>query len=462
LTRVTGLKVITAGEAPQNLRSILTEEGIGSSDYTLAGRLEREGTTFRIRVELLRDRDHQTVWSNVYEASPGDFASVQDQIFQDILEGLNAETGRRLENRFSAGRTRNNRAFDSYMKGRYLLNHSNAQEGDAWKLYHEGKFYSGKWTREHNELAINLFHRAIQLDSRFSLAYLGLAQCYSNNINFNWDHKKEWLDKAEELAAQAQELSPDLPEYFVTLTEIYILKDLDFGDTTIQRAFELAMEGAARYLHHSRINSIAGYCYFARYGREGRERDFQKALEYKEKSFYLDPRGLHNIVFAELLMLNKEFRRAEGVCQILEPLDSSTFVKFRKGEIYYYMGDLERSQSIFQSIEMPLDLKIHSLLYLGMIAAQQGKKDEALRIVREIGVLKPQEYRDLFDVLRLGSIYMGCGEKEKGYACLESVFNNPFAQKDRFIRRKYVEIDRNFASCIKDARFQKILEGDSE
>jgi len=461
LARLSGVRVLPGLREIQADGRNADQEEVPSPDYTLEGSLRREEGNFRVRVQLVRELDHERVWANIYEGKPSDLVFIQERMFQDILERLKTETGKRLENRFTTGKTRDREAFDSYMRGRYLLDHSDAREGDAWKLYHEGKFYSGKWTREHNELAVSLFHRAISLDEGFSLAYLGLAQCYANNVNFNWDYDREWLDKAEELARTAQNLSPGLPEYYTTLAGIYILKDLDFGEGTREKAFETALEGVKKYPQHSRINSIAGYCYFARYGEEGKEEDFRKALEYKEKSFYLDPQGLHNLVFSELLMLDGQFERAAGVCRIIEPFDSSSFVTFRMGEIYYYMGDLEKSRAVFQGLDMPLYLRIHSLLYLGMIAAQEGRKEEALQMVREVETLKPEEYRDFFDELRLGSIYMGIGDKESGYACLESAFRNPFARKDHFIRRKYIAIDGNFTSCREEPRFLEVLEGEN-
>jgi tetratricopeptide (TPR) repeat protein len=159
--------------------------------------------------------------------------------------------------------------------------------------------------------------------------------------------------------------------------------------------------------------------------------------------------------------LKKQFERAEEVCNIIESLDPSSFVKFRLGEIFYYWGDLERSKRIFKQLDSSLHLKIHSLLYLGMIASQRGEKDEALRIVKEIEILKPQDYRDFYDKLRLASIYMGIGEKETGYQYLESIFNNPIIRKDRFIRHKYIEIDKNFDPFREEERLKKILEGEN-
>jgi TolB-like protein len=461
LTRLDNIRVnpVPPNNEPGN--PYKNQEGIIGSDYTIKGKLEKKEERLWISVQLIRESDNRSLRTEVYEGTLEEVFLIQKQICEDILDTLNIDRDQDYANAISKGKTQNSLAFDSYLKGSYLLRKADDQSDVPWKLYHEGKYHSGKWTPESNELAINLFHKAIELDSHFALAYIGLAQCYANNVNFRWDVQKKWLDKAEELMKIAQSLAPDLPEYYTTLAEVNILKKLGFNEDTRDKAFELALEGLENYPNHPQMNSIAGYCYFVRYGEEGREADFEKAFEFKEKSFYLNPYGQHNIVFSELLMLKKQFERAEEVCNIIESLDPSSFVKFRLGEIFYYWGNLERSKRIFKQLDSSLHLKIHSLLYLGMIASQRGEKDEALRIVKEIEILKPQDYRDFYDKLRLASIYMGIGEKETGYQYLESIFNNPIIRKDRFIRHKYIEIDKNFDPFREEERLKKILEGEN-
>jgi tetratricopeptide (TPR) repeat protein len=185
-------------------------------------------------------------------------------------------------------------------------------------------------------------------------------------VNFVWDFDIKWVNKAEYLIKQAQAINPDLPEYYSTLIEVYLIKEVGFNEDKKDLAFELAREGIKKYPDNAQINSIVGYCYFMKFGEEGNEADFKKALEYKEKSFWLNPYGLNNLVYAELLMLNKEFYEAIHICSIVEKTDYSMMSKFRLGEIYYYLGDLESSKAIFQQFDIaPLNVKIASMFYLG-------------------------------------------------------------------------------------------------
>ena len=119
----------------------------------------------------------------------------------------------KMENRAGftgAGKTNDYLAYDNYLKENYILSNRNENNDDPWKLYHQGNFYWGKSTRESNKLAISLLSQAIEIDKNFALAYIGLANCYSNYVNFNWDDSIKWANKAEILLKEAQAISPDL------------------------------------------------------------------------------------------------------------------------------------------------------------------------------------------------------------------------------------------------------------
>lgn len=429
-------------------------------DYLLKGAVEKNDENIKMNIQFVRIKNGKSIWEEQYEGKIEDILHIQQDICKKISGTLeiDLDQGILLSNN---GTSQDYIAFDNYLKGNYLLNRINDENDDPWKLYFQGKFYSGKWNRESNELAIGLFREAINIDRYFALAYFGLAHCYVNYVNFNWDFKKDWLDKAEELVEMAQEISPDLPEYYAALSEIFILKELDFNRNENPTALELAQEGIEKYPYHPRLNSLAGYCYFIKFGEEGNQADFDKAFEYKEKSFLLSPYKLTNINLAELLMLKRDFTKAIGVCNYIEGHDSSLLVKFRLGEIYYYMGDLGRSRALFQQFNMPLNLKIYSLFYTGMIEVQEGNNEEAQKIIKEIDIIKPKESRKYDEKLMLASIYMGLGNKELGYKYLESIFRTPGVGKESYKYRKYINIDRNFDLYRNEDRFKQIIQGEN-
>ncbi len=459
MTMLNELKVIPAvsvskyNNSSQDTRQIAEELKV---DYILVGETEKDGNKLLIRARLIRTKDYSTIWSEEFVDSLENVLFIQENICRKIHEKLNLSIDQELFALVNAGKTNDYLAYDNYLKGNYILSRLNEDNDDPWKLYHQGKFYWDKCTVESNKLAINLFNQAIEIDRNFALAYIGIAICYSNYVNFNWDFDLKWVNKAENILKEAQAISPDLPEYYSALIEVYLLKEVYFDENKKEPAFDLARKGIKKYPDNAQLNSIVGYCYYQKFGEEGNEADFNKALEYKEKSFWLNPYGINNIVYAELLMLKKEFYDAINVCNIVEKLDSSLISKFRLGEIYYYMGHLDESKAVFQQFNLaPLELKIASLFYLGMISSQREKKEEALDIIDDFSLISPQEFI-IYDDLKLASIYMGLGMKELGYENLRSFFNKSPAKKMRFVWIKYIEIDRNFENFKKEEEFIKI------
>lgn len=461
LARLNKLRVISRPsafklkESPISPRKLNKEFGIG---YVLKGNIEKIGNKINLNVQLIRTKDNADIWSTEFEEPLENIYSVQSDICSKICEKLNLKTDRNIPISLRAGKIHDHSAFDDYLKGNYILNRMYEGNDDPWKLYYQGKYLLGRCTRESNEFAIYLFNRAIEINSNFALSYIGLANCYVNYVNHNWDFNINWLNKAEELVKKAQILDPELPEYFSSLIQLYLLKEIYFDADTKKLAFGMAEKGIKKYPHHPQLNSIVGYCHYIKYGEEGNEADFEKALKYKEKSFWLNPYAISNIVYAELLMLNREFEKAVEVCDILKKHDSSQIAKFRLGDIYYYSGNLDKSEAIFLQFETsPLEYKIGSLFYLAMNAAQKGEIIKAQTLIQKINLLAPKQYDFYENEFKLASVYMGLGEKELGYEYLEFFFNNPITQKDRFIYIKYIDLDKNFDNFREEEKFKKII-----
>lgn len=426
-------------------------------DYILKGKIKKTDRKILLEIQLIRTKDYKSLWRAEYDEELENIFSIQENVCRKISETLNIDPTQILNLPLNNIKAKDYLAFDTYLKGNYILNRLNGENKDLWKLYHQGNYYSGKLTRNTNELAIKFFNEAIQIDNNFAQAYYGLANCYINYLNMNWDFDATWLDKAENLIQKAQMLSPDLPEFYYTSAKIDLIREVGFNENTKQFAFELAQEGIKKYPNHPQLNAIYGYCHFLKYGEEGSQADLDNALRYMENNFWLNPYSLNNIIYAEILMLNHEFSKAIEICNMIEKHDYSLMAKFKLGEIYYYLGDLEQSRTIFQEFEdASLDFKIDSLFYLGMIASQLGEIEKTLKIAEEIKLICPKELiKD--DYLKLASIYLGMDRKETAYNYLKSFFYKPGIKKMRFNYYKYIEMDKNFDNYRKEDEFQKII-----
>jgi len=462
LSKINNLKVIPSAvldrydDSYKELKNISEKLKI---TYFLKAKLEKNENILKIYAQLIKPENNTIIWSMESVDRLENIFSILEDVSQGIHTRLNPDvkTGSILS--FNDKLTQDYAAFDSYLKANYILNSSEREDDDPIKLYNRGKYYQGKWTQESNALAINLFSHAIEIDKNFAQAYIGLARCYANYVNFNWDYNKKWLTKAEELLAKAATINPECPEYYSALINVYLIKYMAFNENTKDKAFELAQEAIQKYPGHSNLYAQLGYCYYLKFGEFGNEPDFFKALELNEENYLLHPVHINNTIFAELLMLNQEYEKALAVCHGIQGGDSSLMANYRKGEIYYYMGDLDSSEAVFLQFESidDIDAQICSLFNLGLIAAQRGDKSEVERLLKKIEIIAPKKLDFFDDKLKLASIHMGIGNKELGYTFLEDFFAEEKQNKTRYIYYKYIDIDRNFDRFREEERFKNIM-----
>lgn len=460
LSRLNNLKIIPPTSFTQSNEAFKNLKDIGEKlnvDHVLKGKLEKNEDKLRIFIQLVRIEDDKIIWSLESEERLENAYTKLDDICLEIHKKLNPDADVGSFQLFKARKNLDYAAFDNYLKGNHILNKSNQDDKNPWKLYSRGKYYQGMWTQESNDLASDQFFRAIEIDKTMAEAYVGLARCYANNVNFNWDYDKEWLNKAEKLLQKARAILLECPEYYATLIQVYLLKYFCFDENTKNKASDLAQQAIKKYPGYSRINALLGSCYYYDFGEYGDESDLYKALEYKEESFLLNPFSLGNISFSQLLMLNGKFDKALIVCNKNKTDESSLMANFLEGEIYYYMGDFARSEEIFRTFESPLEYRMGSLFYLGMIASQRRDNDEVERILQKIKVIAPDELKLFGNDLKMASIYMGMENWELGYKHLEQFFKKEKAQKILYVYHKYIDMDKNFERVREEEKFKNII-----
>lgn len=443
------------GQDPKLIRTQL------GADYLLMGALRKTGEAVQMRFEVIRIRDTVRVLNLEFDENLDRIPYVIDNLRAKIAEALDLPATADVAAR--PGSRPTPEAMDDVLKGRYLLKRLEAGEkADPWTVYHQGRYYSGRSSRDTNEIAISLFEQAIGADPRFAEAYIGLADCYMNFINMGWDEKKIWLDKADALIQNALALAPDNPECQAVHIHALILRNAAFGDPTTHEAFALAETWLKKYPQHLRLNQIAGYAYFQRFGELGRQEDYARALACKEKAFWMDMYSIHNTPYAYFLMLNHEYDRALAVCEAMRSVDVDNGVLFMMSEIHYYRGDLDRCQVILDSIPGTVRERAYILLRLAMIAARRGRADEAARCLEKRaliipGIRTPSHFRD---EINLASIEIGLGNRAKGLALLRSFFRHDDIANYRYMYRRYVDIEPNFDSVRESPEFKAALQGE--
>ena len=203
LSKIGNLRVISRTSVmrykstDKSLQQIANELGVA---HVLEGSVRRAGDRVRIVAQLIDARSDQHLWAETYDRDLKDIFAIQSEIAQKIAAALQAELSPAERRRIEAQPTENLTAYDFYLRGRDYYN---------------------RYRKEQNEIAIELFKKAIRLDSTFALAYAGLGDAYALNVA-RYGLASEWGDSAIAAAEKGMSLDPDLAEAHKALGTAYL------------------------------------------------------------------------------------------------------------------------------------------------------------------------------------------------------------------------------------------------
>lgn len=170
-----------------NIPTVAAELGVNT---VLEGSVRRAGDRVRITAQLIEAKTDSHLWSETYDREMKDVFAIQDDIAQSIVNALQMTLTPKDRRALQYVATSNPEAYDYYLKGRkymYSMSSRNFQH------------------------ALRMYHKAIELDSNYAIAYAGMADTYSQMYRFV-DASPENTAKALEASAHAVELDPDSAE----------------------------------------------------------------------------------------------------------------------------------------------------------------------------------------------------------------------------------------------------------
>src|SRR4030081_2928035 len=200
---------------------------LGASEV-LEGTVRRSGENLRITVQLTSTDDGRLVWSERYDRKLHDVFAIQDEIARTIVTTLRSTSFADIAPAPRNRHTENVQAYGLYLRGRY-----------AWN----------KRTSEGIIEGIKYFEEAIALDPSYVLAYTGLADSFSLQIDYRSVPVHEGHEKAKFYARKAIALDDTVAEAHASLAWSLFIYDweLDAAAREFQRAIELDPRYAAAH-----------------------------------------------------------------------------------------------------------------------------------------------------------------------------------------------------------------------
>jgi TolB-like protein/tetratricopeptide (TPR) repeat protein len=362
-------------------RKVGHDLGVGA---VLMGRLIQRGDNLAIRTELVNVADGTELWGQQYNRKLADVFAVQEEIAREISEKLRLKLSGAERQQLAKRPTENLKAFQYYMQGRAYIN---------------------RRTREDLLTAIRYYERAIQEDRNYSLAYAGLADAYGNFGVYGYIAPIEGRRKQEEAARKALSLDDNLAEAHVALGLDYVQfapYNFAVGDRELRRGIELnpSLALAHGYLGVSLT-------------RQGR---LDEALAEYLKARELDP--LSSIVARQVAMphyLKRDYARALVLLRQANELGPAFTTTW---EIGIYIQNKLFNETLAELEKAKGERKNDSILIYdtGMVYAAQGKRAEALQIIKELEEISGAS---LSQSHWIAKIYATLNEKEMAFSWLD-------------------------------------------
>ncbi|MGQ0703700.1 MAG: protein kinase domain-containing protein, partial [Gemmatimonadales bacterium] len=321
LAQVEGLRVASRTSVfalkgkPQDVRVIGMLLGAA---WVLEGTVRRADDRLRITAQLTSTEDGRLLWSGRYDRTFEDVFAIQEEIAQTIVNTLRATSFAELAIPAPKRHPRSIKAYGLYLKGRY-----------AWNLR----------TPEGISEAIRCFEQAIAEDPEYALAYTGLADSYSLQLDYRSVPVAEGFARAMEYARRALALDDSLAEAHASLAWGLFIHQWDW---------------------------------------EGSRREFVRAIE-------LDPGyATAHQWYAFWLVAHRRFEEALVEAHTALELDpASVSIRRSVGWAYYYARRFEPARHHMTRAIAMTPTQEENYWILGQILAQLGQWTEAERVIRE-------------------------------------------------------------------------------
>ena len=293
LSLIEGFQVISRSSAMLYKGAALTIPEIARElgvTYVVGGSVRRDGNQVRINAELLDPVRDTHIWAERYDRELTGIFQVQAEIADRIATALAQSLSPEDRTRIAEGSTTDPVALDLLHRG---YSH----------LYRPG----GRADLGRYEVALDFFHRALEVDPDFARAHVAIAEAYRRHVAL--PAVPDRRDLIVEYAGKALELDPELPEGLAELGFAHLFRSDDWG-----RARELFLRALA--LDHSQALAMEGL------GRlEGLNGRLAEAVRWQRRALAVDPRsaervtqlGRHLYDLGDLDAAEEHFRQATSL-----------------------------------------------------------------------------------------------------------------------------------------------------
>jgi serine/threonine protein kinase/Tfp pilus assembly protein PilF len=425
LSGLPNLKVISRTSAFRYKRREIEPQKVGKElgvEALVTGRVIQRGDDLSVSVELVDAREDKQLWGEQYSRKLADLHSVQQEIATSISENLRVRLTSEEKSRLVKSFEPKPEAYQLYLKGRYLSDQS---------------------TVEGLKKSIAYFQQAIDKDPGYAMAYVGLADSYNwLGGGLNYVAPSETMPKAKAAAMKALELDKTLGEAHAALAYAEWFYDWDWS--TAEREFKAAIElNPSSAISHERYSE----CLLTK-------TRFDEGIRERKRAEELDPISTHSLggLGHAYLVMGRYDESIPHFQKALDLYPNAAFIRAQLAWSYAMKRMYPKALAEYDKIAEP-DKAVaaeNQLVAdgLGWVYAVAGRRDDALKIAREVEHLSSRTYVDYY---QLATIYAGLGEREEAFRLLEKGY------QERSVGMLYLRVDPFWENVRSDPRYVDLL-----
>ena len=382
----------------------------------LTGTLAKHGDVLRVEAELVDAANGAELWGEKFDRQASDMSTIEEQIANDISDGLRLRLSGDEKRRLTRDSTRN---------------------AEAYELYLNGRFHWNKRTEEQLNNAVDYFTQAIEKDPSYALAYVGLADVYLVLPQYGRLASSVAAPRAQEALTRALEIDRDLAEAHASLG---LLKaNFQWDWTGAEKEYRRAIELNSNYPTTHRWYAIL---------LSETKRDAE-ALRESRLALRLDPLSpLTNNQVAWTLQAAGHYDSAVEQWKRTFELDPNILEgRLWLSKAYWTRGLYPEAISEAQKAESDSGRTPRYVAGVGYALAAAGKRAEAHHIIDELSSSTSRDISPYY----IAGIYSMLRERDQAFEWLEKAYEG------RDYQLAPIMIDPVFDSIRSDSRYSDLL-----
>ena len=410
LSNLSGLTVISRTSTMQykgvkkNLVDIGRELGAGT---LLEGSVRKAGNRVRITVQLLDAREDKHLWAQSYDRELQDIFAVQSDVATKVADALKVKLLDRETAQLRKKPTENTEAYLLYLKGREFWN---------------------KRSESAVRKAIEYFQLAIDADPDFALAFVGIADSWSVLQTWGYASTIEAAPKMKQAVLKALKLDETLAEAHATYAFELALYEWKWEAAEVE--FKKAIELNPNYGTAHQWYSYSVLRYTRRMTEELKEA--YKALE-------LDPLApVMSLNMGQTMYIREEYDKAIEYFEKSLAIDPNFLMAYlHQAGCYLASARYEKGIELIETYLPKVQTKTRTNLGFAWAHGIAGRIGEARRLIAEVEQAGDKE---LIPPIEFADAYAALGETDKMFeyldkAALQKDYAVPATLVDPFYKR---------------------------